>query len=118
MMATVSSPVKVAGGTRFEEIRTIPPVVEILRVEKPPLEVRLKRQREIIHARRGELKSFLSPRETPFKPLRTIPQVMEAVGLEKPATRSEKPPLEMRLKRQREIIHARRGELKRFLSPR
>ncbi|MGB6838618.1 MAG: hypothetical protein WBF66_13065 [Dehalococcoidia bacterium] len=125
MVTTAGFPVRVAGETPFEQTRTISRVVEIPRVEEPstgaeklPLELRLKRQREIIHARRGELKRFLSRRETPFMPLRTIPQVVEVGRAAEPATLSEEPPLEVRLKRQREIIHARRGELKRFLSPR
>jgi len=56
--------------------------------------------------------------EAPFERLRTMPQVVEVLPVEERSTDAEKLPLEVRLKRQREIIHARRGELKRFLSPR
>jgi len=105
-------------------LKTMTKVAEVTRVEEPyivqeelPFEERLKRQREIIHARRGEMKSFLSPRETPFKPLRTT---LQMVGTVRPYVRSPREEMvarEQRLKRQREIIHARRGELKRFLRP-
>ena len=56
--------------------------------------------------------------EIPFEQLSAMPQVVEVLPVEEPYTGAEKLPLELRLKRQREIIRARRGELKRFLSPR
>jgi hypothetical protein len=95
------------------------PVREPLTVEHElPLEARLKRQRAIIHARRGELKRFLSPRETPFEPFKSTLQMVGTAEPKVPSARQEMLVLERRLKTQREIIHARRGELKRFLSPR
>lgn len=56
--------------------------------------------------------------EARFKPPTATPQVVEVVRPEEPLTHRKKLPLDLRLKRQREIIHARRGELERFLSPR
>jgi hypothetical protein len=107
-----------------KRLKTMTKVVEVAPVEEPyivqeelPFDQRLKRQREIIHARRGEMKSFLSPRQTPYKPLRTT---LQMVGTPRPHVRSPREEMiarEQRLKRQREIIHARRGELKRFLRP-
>lgn len=56
--------------------------------------------------------------ETPLERLRGIPEVVEVIPVKEPAAEAQKLPLEVRLKRQRDIIRARRGELKRFLSPR
>lgn len=62
-MATTSLLVRVTGEVPLTELRAMPQVVEIVRVEQPPSrEERLARQREIIHARRGELRRFLRPR--------------------------------------------------------
>lgn len=93
--------------------RPTPVVVKIV-PEELPLELRLKRQREIIHARRGEMKTFLSPREAPFKPLRTTLQMAGVVRPHVPSAREEMIAHQRRLQRQREIIHARRGGLKAF----
>jgi hypothetical protein len=56
--------------------------------------------------------------QAPLERLGAIPQVVEVRRMEEPSTGGEKLPLELRLRRQREILHARRGELKRFLSRR
>jgi hypothetical protein len=68
-MATTATRVKVAERAQLKPISPTPWVAEVVPASEPiaireelPLEVRLKRQREIIHARRGELKRFLSPR--------------------------------------------------------
>ncbi len=121
-MATTATLVKVAEKVLLKPVSPTPRVVEIIPVGEPveelPLEVRLKRQREIIHARRGELKRFLHPRGTPFKPLASTLPMVAVVRPEMPSAREEMLALQLRLKRQREIIHGRRAELKRFLHPR
>jgi hypothetical protein len=68
LVATQSLLVRVAGECPVERIRAIPQVVEILAVhgdsaspDAPSLSARLKRQREIIHERRDELRRFLKP---------------------------------------------------------
>jgi hypothetical protein len=117
-MAKRSSLATAGGEAPLRPLTTVPKVVEPYIVpEELPLELRLKRQREIIHARRGELKRFLSPRQTPYGPVRSMFQV---VGIQRkaPSARQKMLALEARLERQRMIIHARRGRLKRFLSPR
>ena len=123
-MATTSSVATVGGRAPVKPLRTVPKVVEVAPVGEPytveeelPLELRLKRQREIIHARRGDMKRFLSPRETPFKPLRTTFQMVGVARPKVPSARQKMLALEARLERQRMIIHARRGQLKRFLQP-
>jgi hypothetical protein len=123
-MAATSSVATVGGKAPFKPLRTMPKVVEVAPVKKPcpvgeeiPLELRLKRQREIIHARRGELKRFLSPRETPLKPLTSTFQMAGVVRPKASSSREEMDALQLRLKRQREIIHARKGEMRRFLQP-
>ena len=116
-MATTATRVKVAERVLLKPISLTPRVVEVV-PEVLPLEVRLKRQREIIHARRGELKRFLKPRGTPFSPHWSTLPMVTVVRPEVPSARQEMLALQLRLKRQREMIHARRGELKRFLSPR
>jgi hypothetical protein len=124
MATTTRSTVRVVGEAPFKPsamrrlVQILQPEEAPTGTEKLPLELRLKRQREIIHARRGELKHFLSPRGAPFGALRPIPQVADVAGVGEVSSRAEKVPLEVRLKRQREIIHARRGYLKGFLSPR
>jgi hypothetical protein len=119
-MAATSSVATVGGKAPFKPLRTMPKVVEVAPVKKPcpvgeelPLELRLKRQREIIHARRGELKRFL----TPLKPLTSTFQMAGVVRPKASSSREEMDALQLRLKRQREIIHARKGEMRRFLQP-
>ena len=124
-MATTATRVKVAERVQLKPISPTPRVAEVVPMgesvavrEELPFEVRLKRQREIIHARRGELKRFLKPRGTPFSPHWSTLPMVTVVRPEVPSARQEMLALQLRLKRQREMIHARRGELKRFLSPR
>lgn len=124
-MATTATRVKIAERTQLKPIGPAPRVAEVVPVservgirEELPLEVRLKRQREVIHARRGELKRFLHTRGATFEPHWSALPTAAAVAPEVPSARQEMPALQLRLKSQREIIHARRGELKRFLSPR
>jgi hypothetical protein len=124
MATKASTALKVTSETSFKPLTAAPQVVEAVRPEEPlahrkklPLELRLKRQREIIHARRGELKRFLSPRQTPYGPVRSMFQ-MVGVQQKAPSARQKMLALEARLERQRMIIHARRGRLKHFLSPR
>jgi hypothetical protein len=107
-MATKSSVATVGTVTVARPAAMVAAVVP----EELPLELRLKRQREIIHARRGELKHFLSPRETPFKPLRTTFQTVGVVRPKVCSSSGEMVALQLRLQRQREIIHARRAGLK------
>jgi hypothetical protein len=120
-MAATTTLTKVAEKAPPKPVGTMPRATEVVSFpvrEELPVEARLKRQRELIHARRGELKRFLSPHEAPFKPLwPTFATAAEVTPKALPA-REEMLALQRRLKRQREIIHARRGELKRFLSPR
>jgi hypothetical protein len=125
MATKASTALRATGETRFKPLIATPQVVEAVRPEEPlthrkklPLELRLSRQREIIHARRGELKRFLSRRETPFKPLRSTFRLVGLAQAEGLPPRGEFLARELRLKKQREIIHARRGKLKHFLRPR
>lgn len=124
-MATTATRVKVAERVQLKPFSPTPRVAEVVPVSEPvaireelPLEVRLKRQREIIHARRGELKRFLHTRGTTFAPPWSTLPTVALVPPEAPSAGQEMLGLQSRLKRQREIIHSRRGEMKRFLSPR
>lgn len=66
LVAAVEAPLTTAVLAHKVSARPWVKYVHVLRVDEPtnhrrPLEERLRRQREIIHARRGELKRFLRP---------------------------------------------------------